>query len=173
MALVLRGSVLLPVPIERAWHLWMDAARFTQWQSALLAVRELTGPVSTVGTTYVLDHGPKLQRQVRVLIAERPVRHVIEQRGLGVHDETVATFEPEGEGTRLTVVTYGHMGRLLRLLALLFRSERELAGRIGIVCGFTTPSQTPEIADFDVVGRARPMSPSRSPLRTRMDQRSG
>lgn len=129
MASALRGSVLLPVPIERAWDLWVDAARYTQWQSMLLAVRDLSGPVSTAGTTYVLDHGPRMQRRVRVLIAERPVRHVIEQQGMGIHDETTATFEPEDGGTRLTLVVIYRLGRLMNLLTRLdrkSRTEREL-----------------------------------------------
>lgn len=124
-----RASVLLPMPIEQAWDLWVDAARYTQWQSMLLAVRELSGPVSSAGTTYVLDHGPKMQRGVRVLVAERPVRHVIEQQGMGVHDETTATFEPEDGGTRLTLVVIFRFGRVMGLLSRLdrkSRSEREL-----------------------------------------------
>lgn len=56
MALVLRGSILLPVPIERAWDLWLDAARYPQWQGGVLAVRDLSGPLSVVGTTYILEH---------------------------------------------------------------------------------------------------------------------
>ena len=129
MASALRGSVLLQVPIERAWDLWVDAARYTQWQSMLLAVRELSGARATAGTTYVLDHGPKMQRRVRVLVAERPVRHVIEQQGMGIHDETTATFEQEDGGTRLTLVVIYRLGRLMSLLTRFdrtSRTEREL-----------------------------------------------
>ena len=129
MTSVLRGSVLLPLSIDRAWDLWVDAARYPQWQSMLLAVRELTGPVSTAGSTYVLDHGPKMKRQVRVLAAERPVRHVIEQTGMGIHDDTTATFEPDEGGTRLTLVVHYRFGRVMGLLQRLdrsSRSEREL-----------------------------------------------
>lgn len=125
----LRGSVWLPHAIEAAWDLWVDAARYPQWQSMLLAVRDLSGRVSVAGTTYTLDHGPKMQRQVRVLVADRPIRHVIEQTGMGIHDETTATFEPEGTGTRLTLVVHAHLGPIMRLLARLdrrSRSEREL-----------------------------------------------
>ena len=125
----LRGSVLLPMPIERAWDLWVDAARYPQWQSMLLAVRDMSGPASVVGTTYVLDHGPRMKRQVRVLVAERPVRHVIEQTGMGIHDDTTATFEPEDGGTRLILVVHYRFGRVVGLLQRLdrsSRSEREL-----------------------------------------------
>jgi uncharacterized protein YndB with AHSA1/START domain len=147
MASSVRGSVLLAVPIDRAWDLWVDAARYTQWQSMLLAVRDLTGPVSVAGTTYVLDHGPKLKRQARVIVAERPTRHVIEQTGMGIHDDTTATFEPEAGGTRLTVVVHYRMGRVLGLLSRLdrnnARSERELQhelGRLAAVALRTPPA---------------------------------
>jgi uncharacterized protein YndB with AHSA1/START domain len=143
---MLRGSVLLPVGIERAWDLWVDAARYTQWQTMLFAVREISGPVSTPGTTYVLDHGPKMQRRVRVLVAERPVRHVIEQSGMGVQDELTATFEPEGDGTRLTLFVVYRLGRLMTLLARLdrkSRSERELQrelDRLAVIAARVPPT---------------------------------
>lgn len=129
MAMVLGASVYVPVPIERAWALWVDAARYPQWQGAVLAVQEVSGPVAQVGTTYVLDHGPKLKRHVRVVAAEPPVRHVIEQAGVGVRDQTVATFAAEADGTRVTVTLYLHLNAIMRLLAHLdrrSRMEREL-----------------------------------------------
>lgn len=119
MPRVIRGGVHILLPPEAAWDLWVDAARFTQWQTALVRVSELTGPVSEVGTTYLLDHGPKAKRQVRVVASERPMRHVIEQTGMGVQDQTVATFEPEENGTRLTLVTYAHLNPLWRFLSML------------------------------------------------------
>lgn len=145
MTSAIRGSVLLPLPIERAWDLWVDAARYPQWQSMLLAVRDLSGPVTMAGTTYTLDHGPKLKRHVRVLVAERPVRHIIEQTGMGVHDETTATFEPEDGGTRLTLVVHFHLNRVMRLLIKLdrrSRSERELQrelDRLPVIARRTPP----------------------------------
>ena len=117
MAIVMDGSVHLPVGPERARDLWVDAARYPQWQAALLAVRELSGALDAAGATCVLDHGPKLARRVRVTVAERPGRHVIEQTGISVQDLTTATFTPEGEGTRLTVVTHMHLNPLMHVLA--------------------------------------------------------
>jgi uncharacterized protein YndB with AHSA1/START domain len=43
MSVELRATVDIPVPIERAWAVWTDAARLTQWQGGLLAVTEQTG----------------------------------------------------------------------------------------------------------------------------------
>lgn len=78
-------------------------------------MHDLTGPVGEVGTTYVLDHGPKMKRQVRIVASEPPIRHVIEQAGVGVHDQTVVTFEPDGEGTLVTLVVYAHLNAVMRL----------------------------------------------------------
>ena len=55
---------------------------------------------------------------------ERPTRHVIEQAGVGVQDQTVATFEPVPGGTRVTVAFYGHLNRAMRLLSRLDRGDR-------------------------------------------------
>ena len=81
MSVELRATADIAVPIERAWAVWIDAARYPQWQGGLLAVTDVDGPLDVVGTTFVLDHGPKLKRTARVVAVERPVRHVIEQTG--------------------------------------------------------------------------------------------
>ncbi len=124
MAVVMDGSVHLPVAPERVWDLWVDAARYPQWQAALLAVRELSGRLDAEGATCLLDHGPKLKRRLRVMVAERPTRHVIEQTGIGVQDLTTATFEPEKHGTRLTVVTHMHLNPLMQVLSRFDRRSR-------------------------------------------------
>lgn len=120
----IRASVDIPLPIERTFDVWVDAARYAQWQGGVLAVTDVDGRIDHVGTTYVLDHGPKLKRTVRVVDVERPVRHVIEQEGVGVRDQTVATFEPIADGTRVTIAMYAHMNAILRALSRLDRQSR-------------------------------------------------
>jgi uncharacterized protein YndB with AHSA1/START domain len=124
MSLTLRAEILVPVPIERAWDVWVDAARYPQWQGGVLNVQDLVGSVGVTGATYVLDHGPKLKRRVRVTTAERPSLHVMEQEGVGAHDQTTATFEPEGDGTRLTLAIHMHLNAVLRVLARFDRRSR-------------------------------------------------
>jgi uncharacterized protein YndB with AHSA1/START domain len=119
-----RASVQVPRPVTETWDTWVDVARYPQWQGGVLAVRDLHGDVSTAGTSYTLDHGPKMQRQVRVTAADRPHRHVIEQTGFGVDDVTTATFEPDGDGTRLTVTIYMHLNAVMRVLSRLDRRSR-------------------------------------------------
>lgn len=117
--MVFRGEVVIPLPIEQAWDLWTNAARFPQWQSGITRVRDLVGVPGEAECRYVLDAGPGLSRSVRVLVAERPERHVIEQVGLGVRDETSATFESVAGGTVLRVAVYSHLNPLMRVLVRL------------------------------------------------------
>ena len=116
---ILRATAHLSIPPEAAWNLYCDLARATQWQLGLKAVRDVSGDPATVGSTWVLDHGPKMERRVIVRVAERPVRHVVEQAGMGVHDTTTATFEPDGDGTRLTMVSVGRLNALMGFFARL------------------------------------------------------
>lgn len=116
MGVTLRGEVLIPLPIEAAWDLWTNAARFPQWQSGINRVRDLVGSPGEIDGRYVLDAGPGMSRSVRVLVAERPVRHVIEQEGLGVRDETSATFESVPGGTILRVAVYSHLNLVMRVV---------------------------------------------------------
>jgi len=111
-----RSEVLIPLPIEEAWDLWTNAARFPQWQSGINRVRDLVGSPGEAEGRYVLDVGPGMSRSVRVLLAEHPVRHVIEQVGLGIRDETSATFEPVPGGTLLRVAVYSHLNLVMRVL---------------------------------------------------------
>lgn len=140
------------------WEAWVDAARYPQWQALVLTVRDLSGPVSSVGTTFVLDYGPKMRRTVRVVAAEPPRRHVTEQQGMGQRDLLTATFEPDHGGTRLTVVQHAHFDPIMGILARLSRSRagRELQGeldRFTAVVGRATP---PAVAGraYDVLAGA-------------------
>jgi uncharacterized protein YndB with AHSA1/START domain len=121
----LRDSIVVDVPPDKAWDLWIDAARYPQWQGGLLAVTDLRGDVGMAGSSYVLEYGAKIRRQVTVTAAERPVRHVIEQTGMGAADLATTTFEPDGQGTRVTVVIHLRLNRLLRALSRLDRSSRQ------------------------------------------------
>ena len=116
---------------ERAYDTWVDGGRYRQWQAGVLDVLDVTGSIGAAGTTYTLDHGPRLKRRVTVLEAERPRLHRIRQEGVGVTDETLATFEADGSGTKMTVSLDVRYGRVMALFARLARRstiEREFRG---------------------------------------------
>ena len=118
----------------------------------------MTGPTSAVGTTFVLDHGPKLQRRARVVAAERPTRYVLEQTGMGVTDLTTVTFEPEGEGTLVTATFVMHLNRVMQVLARLDRRSR------------MEREAQDELDRFAAMARRRPIAPQ---VGTRYAVRSG
>ena len=123
MGMELRASVEIPIAADRAWDLWADASRWPQWQAALIRVHDVSGPASEMGSTCTLDHGPRLKRHVRVLAAERPERHSMEQTGLGLRDVTTATFEPIPGGTRVTAVVFARLNLVMRAAMLLDRGR--------------------------------------------------
>ena len=118
----------------------------------------MTGPTSAVGTTFVLDHGPKMQRRARVVAAERPTHYVLEQTGMGVTDLTTVTFEPEGEGTLVTATFVMHLNRVMQVLARLDRRSR------------MEREAQDELDRFAAMARRRPIAPQ---VGTRYAVRSG
>jgi uncharacterized protein YndB with AHSA1/START domain len=120
-----RASIHVARPPEAVWDAWADVARYPQWQGGVAAVRDLQGDVRAAGASYVLEAGPKMRRQVRVTAAERPTRYVMEQTGLGMHDVTTTTFEPDGDGTLVTLTLYAHLNAVLRILSRLDRRSRQ------------------------------------------------
>jgi hypothetical protein len=100
---------------------FIDATRFSQWQAAALGAFEQTGPLTSPGSTVRIDHGPAMKRTMTILDAEPPHRLRYRQQGVGLDDTTVATFEAEGERTRVTMsselrVAGGPIGRILERL---------------------------------------------------------
>src|SRR4029077_12525892 len=45
-------SVDIDAPLEVCWALNADASRLTEWNKAILEVRDVSGPLDRVGTTY-------------------------------------------------------------------------------------------------------------------------
>src|SRR5690349_3484713 len=42
----------IDAPLELCWKLNADASRLTEWNASVLEVRDVTGPLDKVGTTY-------------------------------------------------------------------------------------------------------------------------
>ncbi len=117
-----RAEAIVDAPVERAFDVFIDATRFSQWQAAALGAFEQTGPLTSPGSTLRIDHGPAMKRTMTILDAEPPHRLRYRQQGVGLDDTTVATFAPEGERTRVTMrselrVAGGPIGRVLERLA--------------------------------------------------------
>jgi uncharacterized protein YndB with AHSA1/START domain len=96
-------SVLIRATPERVFDAFTDLDLMREWVGGVTRVTDRTGPVDRVGTRYTVHFGP-MRSPTEVHEVERP-RHVRTRFGsLILKGESDVTFEPEGEGTRLTQV---------------------------------------------------------------------
>ena len=80
--------------------LWTNLDRMHEWTEGVTKVTDVTGPPDEVGSRYTVWFGPLASRS-EVIEADPPrlVRTRFGHRLL--RGQTVATFEPEGGGTRV------------------------------------------------------------------------
>lgn len=98
-----RFSIHVKAPRERVFELWIDADRWPEWIGGLTKVTDRTGPLDQKGTKYTNWFG-SMRSTSEVLDAERPRFIRTRLDGTLLRGETEATFEPDGDGTRLTQV---------------------------------------------------------------------
>lgn len=115
-----RFSILIDATPERVFDLFTDLDRMGEWVGGVTRVTDRTGPIDRPGTRYTVWFGP-MRSRTEVLAAERP-RHFRTRFGnLILKGESDATFEPHGDGTRLTQVL-GTRGVVSAIFARLFAS---------------------------------------------------
>jgi uncharacterized protein YndB with AHSA1/START domain len=105
-------------PVDDVFALWTDLPRMGEWVGGVTSVTDVSGPVDRAGTTYVVHFGP-MSSPTEVLDVERPHRFATRfgNRILGGH--TVATFEPDGDGTQITQ-EFQTVGRISAISAWIF-----------------------------------------------------
>jgi hypothetical protein len=64
------------------------------------AVTDVSGPVDRVGTTYVVHFGP-VKSPTEILEVDRPRRFATKFGSWILRGRSSATFEPDGDGTRI------------------------------------------------------------------------
>ena len=96
-----RFEIHVAAPPEHVFGLWTDLDRAKEWIGGLTKYTDITGPIDQVGTRYTAWFG-KVRSPTEVLEVERPrfIRTRFGSRLL--RGETSSTFEPDGDGTRLT-----------------------------------------------------------------------
>lgn len=115
-----RFSILIRATPERVFEAFTDLHLMRQWVGGVTRVTDRTGPVDRVGTRYTVHFGP-MRSPTEVLAVERP-RHFRTRFGnLILKGESDVTFEPEGEGTRLTQV-FRTRGIVSAIFARIFAS---------------------------------------------------
>ena len=101
------ASVDVDAPLELCWELNADATRLTEWNPSVVEVRDVTGRLDQLGTTYtgVLRAMGRNWDGRNEVVRVEPMQ-LIETLGTGVGGATArvrVTFERQGSGTRITV----------------------------------------------------------------------
>jgi uncharacterized protein YndB with AHSA1/START domain len=94
-------SVHVAAPPEEVFALWTNLDRMGEWVGGVTSVTHRSGPVDRVGTTYVVNFGP-VKSPTEVLDVDPPRRFATRFGSWVLRGRSSATFEPDGEGTRLT-----------------------------------------------------------------------
>ena len=81
--------------------LWTNLDRIGEWIGGVTGVSDVSGPIDQVGTTYVVHFGP-LKSPTEILEVERPRRFATKFGSWVLRGRSSATFEPDGDGTRIT-----------------------------------------------------------------------
>jgi len=102
-----RLTAFSAAPPERVFALWIDLDRMKEWVGGVTKVTDVTGPVDQAGTRYVVWFGPVKSPTV-VLEAERPRLLSTRFGNWILRGTSTTTFEPEGNGTRITQVMQTH-----------------------------------------------------------------
>ena len=105
---------------ERAFDLWTNLGRMKEWVGGVTAVTDVSGPIDVRGTTYTVWFG-RMKSPTEVLEVERP--RVFRSRfgNVILRGENVATFEPDGDGTRIRQEMRTH-GLISAIFARIFAS---------------------------------------------------
>ena len=98
-----RLTAFAAAPPERVFDLWIDLERMKEWVGGVTKVTDVSGPVDQVGTRYLTWFGP-MKSPTTVLEADRPRRFSTRFGNWLLRGVSTTTFEPEGDGTRITEV---------------------------------------------------------------------
>src|SRR5438045_6415897 len=111
-------STRVAAPPEFVFALWTDLERMGEWVSGVTRVTDVSGPVHRVGTTYVVHFGP-MKSRTEVLEVDPPRRFVSRFGNWLLRGRSSATFEPDGDGTRV-VQEFETIGRISAISSWLF-----------------------------------------------------
>jgi uncharacterized protein YndB with AHSA1/START domain len=93
-------STNIAAPPEHVFALWTNLERMGEWVGGVTGVSDVSGPVDRPGTTYVVHFGP-MKSPTEVLEADSPRRFATRFGNWILRGRSAATFEPDGDGTRI------------------------------------------------------------------------
>jgi uncharacterized protein YndB with AHSA1/START domain len=98
-----RHTIWIAAPPERVYDLYTNLDRIAEWQEGHPRVTEVSDDVGQAGTTYTVRRGRWASRS-EIIAADRPAKHLVRIEGaMGLRAEITSRFEPEKNGTRLTI----------------------------------------------------------------------
>jgi len=89
-----------------------------EWVGGVTGVSDVSGPTDRVGTTYVVHFGP-MKSPTEILEADPPRRFVTRFGSWLLRGRSSATFEPDGDGTRVTQ-EFETVGRISAISSWIF-----------------------------------------------------
>ena len=103
---------------DDVFALWTNLDRIGEWIGGVTGVSDVSGPIDEVGTTYVVHFGP-LKSPTEILEVERPRRFATRFGNWLLRGRSSATFEPDGDGTRI-VQTFETIGLIPAISSWVF-----------------------------------------------------
>jgi uncharacterized protein YndB with AHSA1/START domain len=105
-------------PIDEVFALWTNLDRMGEWVGGVTGVTDISGPIDRIGTTYVVHFGP-VTSPTEILDVEPPRRFATKFGSWILRGRSSATFEPEGDATRVTQ-EFETVGRISAISAWIF-----------------------------------------------------
>ena len=112
-------STHVAAPPNQVFALWTNLDRIGEWIGGVTGGSATSRGRSTqVGTTYVVHFGP-VKSPTEILEVERPRRFATKFGSWVLRGRSSATFEPDGDGTRITQ-EFETVGRVSSISAWIF-----------------------------------------------------
>jgi uncharacterized protein YndB with AHSA1/START domain len=105
-------------PPDFVFALWTNLDRMREWVGGVTGVTDVSGPIDQVGTTYVVRFG-RMGSPTEIIEVERPRRFATRFGNLMLRGRSTATFDLDGDGTRVTQ-EFETVGRVSAIMAWLF-----------------------------------------------------
>jgi len=127
----IENSIVVNRPPEEVFAYATDPANLPEWQASALEAR-VDGPMQAGATGTVVRKllGRRMETTVRFDEYEVPRKFALQATSGPVHFRVQQTFEPEGEGTRVSIVMEGEPGGFFKLAEPLVERalRREIEG---------------------------------------------
>ena len=132
----LEHTIHIDAPVQHVWDFYLDTSHWQDWMPRVSYLGDFSGPLDQVGTTYVggmriMGHEFKATYEVLEIV---PQRLYHERSDYGPGDNRIR-FEPEGDGTLLTIESDwempGHLPKVIQDLMSKRWMERQVVQMLG------------------------------------------